>query len=172
MTHPRRIMLYGVTGSGKSVAAARIADRLGLPLVEIDEITWGPGWTQILLDEQRRRIADVVAGDAWVLDHGYGKWLDLVLDRVELVVGLDFPRWVSSGRLLRRSLVNVVSHRPICHGNVETWRRLVGPESIVRWHRQSFPSKRRRIRAWEAAQIPPTVRLRGPRHLRRWITAL
>lgn len=107
-----------------------------------------------------------------MIDHGYGTWLDLVLDRVELVVALDYPRWVSLNRLVRRCLVNVVTRRPICHGNVETWPRLLGAESIVRWHRRSFPKKRRRIRAWDVGRLPPTVRLTRPRRLQRWIDGL
>lgn len=172
MGQPHRIMVYGVTGSGKTVAAAEIAARTGLPFVEIDEITWDPGWTKVPIEEQRRRIGAIVSGDAWVLDHGYGTWLGLVADRVELVVALDYPRWVSLNRLVRRGLVNVLTRRSICHGNVETWQRLLGPESILRWHARSFSSKWRRVRAWDLDQIPPTVRLSRPRHLRRWMNGL
>lgn len=42
-----RILVYGVTGSGKSTVAARIARRTGLPLVEVDELTWLPGWEMV-----------------------------------------------------------------------------------------------------------------------------
>lgn len=138
-------------------------------MVEIDELTWDPGWMKVPLEEQRRRIAGIVSGDAWVIDHGYGTWLDLVLGRVELVVALDYPRWVSLNRLVRRGLVNVLTRRSICHGNVETWHRLLGAESILRWHARSFSAKRRRIRAWDLDQLPPTVRLIRPRRLHTWI---
>lgn len=166
----RRIMVYGVTGSGKSVAAERIAATSGLPLIRIDDLMWLPGWQPVAAEEQRRIVADVVAGDAWVLDHGYGRWLDLVLDRVDLVVALDFPRVVSLRRLILRSLNRVITRQPMCNGNVETWRRLLGPDSIIRWHWQSFVRKRRRIRDWAARQQPPTIRMRSPRQLDRWIT--
>lgn len=162
-------MVYGVTGSGKSTAAAAIARRAGLPLVIIDDLTWQPGWVPVPEDEQRRLIAEVVARDSWVLDHGYGAWLDLVLDRVELVVALDYPRWVSLGRLLRRSLRRVVTREPMCNGNVESWGRLLGPDSIIRWHFRSFARKRARIREWDARQDPPTLRLTSPRRPDSWM---
>ena len=71
-----RILVYGVTGSGKSTAAQRIAARTWLPLTLADELTWAPGWIPVAEDEQRRRLAAVVAQDRWVLDTAYGAWLD------------------------------------------------------------------------------------------------
>ena len=66
---PDRVLLYGVTGSGKSTAARAVGARTGHPVTLVDELTW----------------------------------LDLVLPRAELVVGLDYPRWLSLGRLARRA---------------------------------------------------------------------
>ena len=54
-----------------------------------------PGWGPVSDDEQRRRIDVICAGERWVLDTAYGKWLDIPLARVEQIVALDFPRWLS-----------------------------------------------------------------------------
>jgi len=64
----RRILVYGVTGSGKCTAAQRIAARTRLPLTLADELTWAPRWVPVAEDEQRRRFAAVAAQDRWVLD--------------------------------------------------------------------------------------------------------
>ena len=37
-----------------------------------------------------------------MLDAAYGKRADLALQRVDLIIGLDLPRWLSFGRLLGR----------------------------------------------------------------------
>lgn len=79
-----------MTGSGKSTAAQRIAARTRLPLTLADELTWAPGWVPVAEDEQRRRFAAVASRDHWVLDPAYVAWLDVVLPRVDLVVGLDY----------------------------------------------------------------------------------
>ena len=42
MTPPDRILVYGVTGSGKSTAALAIGARTGLPVTLVDELTWLP----------------------------------------------------------------------------------------------------------------------------------
>ena len=170
---PERILVYGVTGSGKSTLAARIAERTGLPYHSADDLSWQPGWVPVPDEEQRRRIAEVCAGERWVLDAAYGKWREIVLDRTQLVVGLDYPRWLSLGRLLRRTLVRSVTRVRICNGNVESFRQVFSADSIIRWHFTSFANKRARIRAWAAESPgPAVVRLTSPRETRRWLETL
>jgi adenylate kinase family enzyme len=169
----QRILVYGVTGSGKSTAAARIAARTGLPLTLADELTWQPGW--VLVDEARQRevFAEVAAQDRWVLDTAYGSWLDLVLPRAQLVVALDYPRWFSLQRLVRRTVIRAMDKQPVCNGNVQTWRRILGRDSIIRWHFDSFSRKHRRIQQWTAASSgPPVLTFRRHQDLDRWINSL
>jgi ATPase family associated with various cellular activities (AAA) len=52
-----RVLIYGVTGSGKTTLAQRVAERTGLPFHSVDDLTWEPGWVEVPADEQRRRIA-------------------------------------------------------------------------------------------------------------------
>jgi adenylate kinase family enzyme len=169
----RRILVYGVTGSGKSTAAQRIAARTGLPPTLADELTWAPGWVPVAEDEQRRRMAAVVAQDRWVLDTAYGAWLDFVLPRVDLVVGLDYPRWFSLQRVFRRSVMRAIDKKPICNGNTESFRAMLGRDSIIGWHFRSFGRKRGRMRTWAAAAEGPAVLLfTGSRDLEIWIDTL
>ncbi len=168
-----RILVYGVTGSGKSTMAARIADRTGLPWHSVDDLTWEPGWVQVPNEEQRRRVTAICAGEQWILDTAYARWLDVPMARVELIVALDYPRWRSLGRLIRRTVLRVADHRQICNGNTETFRQAFSRDSIVVWHFRSFARKRARIRAWAAEPVgPAVVRLTSPRAARRWLASL
>jgi adenylate kinase family enzyme len=170
---PDRIVIVGVTGSGKSTLAARIAERTGLPFHAADDIGWQPGWVGTPEEEQRRRIAEVCAQERWILDAVYSSWQDIVLPRTQLIVGLDYPRWLSLGRLVRRTVVRTVTRKRICNGNVESLRQVFSADSIIRWHFRSFARKRARIRAW-AVESPGSVvvRLTSPREARRWLETL
>jgi adenylate kinase family enzyme len=169
----RRIVVYGVTGSGKSTLAGRIGARLGLPYHAVDDLTWEPGWVEVSAEEQRKRMSEVCAGDAWVIDSMYGKWLDIPLARTDLIVGLDMPRWRSLSRLVRRTVTNIVVHRPLCNNNYESWRTFLSRDSIVAWHFASFKRKQRRMRGWHAdPAFPETVLLRSPTEVERWLDGL
>jgi adenylate kinase family enzyme len=154
---PERILVYGVTGSGKTTFAARLAEKTGLPWHSVDDLTWEPGWVEVPPDEQRRRIGAICSGQQWILDTAYSKWLDVVLSRAELIVALDYPRWLSLGRLVRRSLLRALDHRTICNGNTESFRQLLSRDSIVVWHFRSFARKRQRINEWAADPSGPAV---------------
>jgi adenylate kinase family enzyme len=168
-----RVLIYGVTGSGKTTLAQRIAERTGLPFHNGDDLTWEPGWVEVPAEEQRRRIAAICAGEQWILDSGYSKWLDLVLARTDMIVALDYPRWRSLARLIRRTVTRAITRRPVCNGNTESFRQALSGDSIIRWYFMSFARKRARMRAWaDNADGPAVIRLASPAATRRWLASL
>ncbi|SDI39226.1 Adenylate kinase [Arthrobacter subterraneus] len=169
---PSRVLFYGVTGSGKSSAAHAYAKASGLPEYSADDdIGWFPGWQQRAVEEQRRLAADIASREEWVLDSAYATWRDMVLPRAELIVALDYPRWVSLSRLLRRSLYRAVNGQLVCNGNTESFRRLLARDSIIWWHFQSFTRKRQVIQAMKAdPALPPVIVFKRPRDLSRWLS--
>jgi adenylate kinase family enzyme len=168
-----RVLIYGVTGSGKTTMARQLAERTGLPWHCVDELTWEPGWVGVPPEEQRRRIAAICAGERWILDAAYSNWIDVVLDRVQLVIALDYPRWLSLRRLIWRTLQRNLDQRPICNGNTESFRQTFSRDSIIVWHFKSFTRKRARMRAWAGDPSgPQVVRLKSPMAARSWLAGL
>jgi len=90
----QRILVVGVTGSGKTTTAKKIAEVIGLPRVELDELFWGPNWQQRPTEVFRRSVAAALAGGSWVACGNYhGKLKDLTWHRADTIVWLDFPKW-------------------------------------------------------------------------------
>jgi adenylate kinase family enzyme len=169
--NPCRVLFYGVTGSGKSSAAHAYAAASGLPEFSADDdIGWLPGWQQRSVEQQREIAADVAARDRWVLDSAYGVWRDILVPRAELVVALDFPRWLSLSRLVRRSLRRVITKEPVCNGNIETLGRLFARDSIFYWHFNSFARKKRVFGEWQSnPDMPPVMVFRMRKDLNDWL---
>lgn len=171
---PERVLIYGVTGSGKTTLAAALAELTGLPWYSVDEVIgWDPGWSEVDRGEQRRRAERICAGERWILDTAYSHWRDVVFARVQLVVALDYPRAVSLARLVRRTAGRLVTRQEICNGNRESLRTALSRDSIILWHFRSFAHKRERIRGWvDDPTAPPIVRLTSRRAARRWLAGV
>ncbi|MDP5228712.1 MULTISPECIES: adenylate kinase [Arthrobacter] len=172
---PRRILLHGVTGTGKTTTANRLSELAGIPWHSADdEIGWMPAadapWTNRAPEEMRAIAAGICAQDDWILDSAYGHFTDLVLARAELVVGLDYSRLLTFLRLLRRTIHRIRSHESVCNGNVETLRQALSRDSILIWHLTSFRGKRARLHAWAAdPSAPPVLILKSPAELESWL---
>ena len=169
----RRILIYGVTGSGKTTYAERLSAKTGIPWHSVDELTWEPNWTEVPLEIQRDRFEEICARDEWILDTAYAKWIDIPSGRVELIICLDYPRWVSLSRLLRRCTARVFDKNPVCNGNRETLRNTLSRNSIIGWHFKSFGRKRERMRNWEAQDEGPAIlRFTSPSDADAWLFGL
>jgi adenylate kinase family enzyme len=174
VTAPRRILIYGVYGAGKSTLAAHLARLLRLPWQPVDDLTWEPGWKEVPVALQRRRIAEICRGPAWIIDGGYQAWLDIPFERADLVVCLDYSRRLTLGRLIRRTWQRVRTQEVVCNGNRESWGSVLSSESILVWHLGSFARKRRRMRQWhgDPATASRVLLLRTPRQTAQWLQEL
>ena len=89
----QRIVILGNAGSGKSTLARRIGERLRLPVVHLDKLFWGPGWSKPETKVFRARVGAAVAGAGWVCEGNYyWQTFDLRLPKADLVVWLNTPR--------------------------------------------------------------------------------
>ncbi len=130
----RRVYIRGTSGSGKSTLGRALAARLGVPHIELDEHYHLPGWRQRPVEEFRARVADLVAEDAWVMDGNYSKVRDLVQDRADTVIWLDYPRGLVFRRVLLRTLHRCLTGTPVCNGNRENFvNSFLRKDSVVWW---------------------------------------
>ena len=171
----RRVSVVGPSGSGKTTTARRLGELLGVPVVELDALHHGPGWTEASADELRRAVSRALAGlDGWVVDGNYsGKLGDFVLRQADTVVWLDLPLLMCLARLWTRTQRRVRTKEELWAGNRETWRGAFwGRESLFWWTVRHHRSRRRR---WPErfAALPnlTVVRLRTPAEVEAFLSA-
>ena len=103
----RRIHIIGPTGSGKTHIAGLLSRRLGIPTFDLDDLFWDRSAStygvRATEDVRDRKLADIVAGDAWIIEGVYHRWVGPSFDRAEVILALTPVRLGS-----RRA-----SHRPI-----------------------------------------------------------
>ena len=183
MTHDdhaigRRIVIYGVTGSGKSTLSRQLGAALGLGVIELDAIRHDGGWDATSWEQMRARAAARLAQhpEGWVCEGNYRRVRDTVLPRADTVVWLRLPWHVTFTRLLLRTLSRAWSDQPLYgpNGPRESFREaFLSRRSILWWaihhHRASIDSVAAAV-ADLRSRIPVHV-LRSPADVQRLVRA-
>ena len=176
---PQRIWVCGLSGSGKTTVARRLARVLGAPHVELDALHWRhhPDWGMPSDDEFLPEVREATAGDAWVVEGNYSRSRDIFWPRVELMVWLDLPLRTACWRVLLRTLRRIRSKDQLLWGvQRETVRdALLTWDGLVLWNLRVF---RRRHRTYmglmHEARVrgSEVVRLRSQRDVDAWLAEL
>ena len=143
----RRVaVLASASGNGKTTVGRVLAERLGVPFVELDSLVHGPNWTEIPDADLRRLVAPIIAGEGWVMDGSYRRKIgNLILDRADTIVWLDLPIRVWFPRLLRRTLRRIGRGETLWNENRETlWNAFWGRESLFGYALRTHFDRRRR----------------------------
>jgi adenylate kinase family enzyme len=98
----QRIAIIGPGGSGKSRLARELGERLDLPVVDLDDLFWQPGWVEPDRDEWEALNRELVQGERWILDGNYGGTMEIRLAAADTIVFLDPPPLLCIWRVLRR----------------------------------------------------------------------
>jgi adenylate kinase family enzyme len=101
---PSRIMLFGRPGSGKSTFANALHKITGLPLHHLDKYYFVENW----VERDRQEFLDIqqsiVDTDSWIIDGNSIKSLEMRYAKADLVLYVNFPRWICLYRILKRIL--------------------------------------------------------------------
>lgn len=156
-----RISVAGISGSGKTTFSRELAERLGVPWIELDALHHGPNWTEVPAEEMRARVRTALgaAPGGWVVDGNYRSKLDdIVLAQADTLVWLEPPLHVSLRRLARRTWRRWRTREELWHGNRETVLNWIGPlEGLFAWTVRAYFRHKRDVP--HAAASYPTVRL-------------
>jgi len=167
---PRRVVVAGTSGAGKTTLARRLAQALDLPHVELDGLFHGPSWTA-----RPTFVADVQrfsAQPGWVTEWQYDTVRPLLAQRCDLVVWLDLPRRTVMRQVSTRTLSRWVRSERLWHGDREPalWRVLGDADHVLRWAWRTHGSTRERVEQLVATRpAVPVVRLRSHREADRWL---
>ena len=97
-----RIIVLGCPGSGKSTFARALAARTGLPLIHLDSVWWRADGSHISRDEFDRALAELLAGEKWIMDGDYSRTYEVRLRAADTVILLDYPEDVCMAGIVGR----------------------------------------------------------------------
>lgn len=145
-----RLSVVGNSGSGKTTLATTVADRLNLPLLELDSLHHQANWAPLPSDELRRRVAGFIAHPTWVVDGNYSTVQDLVWEAADTVAWVDLPLPTTLRQVGGRTVRRIVRREELWNGNRERALQLFDPrptENLLLWALTRHRLVRRRYEA-------------------------
>lgn len=167
-----RLLIAGISGSGKTTVAVEVSALLGLPRFELDALHHGPGWVK--RQDFESDVDSFSAGSRWVTEDQYHTALgDLLWQRADTVVWLDLPRRTVMQRVVRRSVSRAVTRRELWNGNRERVRDWLDPGHPIRWAWSHYESRRAQV-ADRIIRHPglTMIHLQSSRDTSRWLARL
>jgi adenylate kinase family enzyme len=167
---PRRVLVAGASGSGKTTVAARVAATLDIPHVEIDGLFHGPGWVPrpSFVDDVHRFAAQ----PAWVTEWQYDAVRPHLLGRADTLVWLDLSRALVMRQVVARTVRRRLLRQRLWNGNVEPPLRtfVTDRDHIVRWAWRTHARTADRVAAARRRRPElPIVRLTGADAVDAWV---
>lgn len=173
-----RVNVVGSSGSGKSTFSKLLAQRLGHPRIEMDQLFWEPNWKEPTDDVFFKKLETALDLPNWVLDGNYSRTLHIKWKKVTAVVWLDysFPRVLFQA--LNRAIWRAIHGKELWPGtgNRDSFGRIFFSRgSIILWTLKMFPKMRRR---YQVAMSDPTlahiqfIRLKSHREAKKFLDSI
>lgn len=138
------ILILGNPGSGKSYLAEEMSKILSMPLIELDEIFWGPNWTKLDISNVHDLVKQKIEFCPHIIEGQYPEMKDLLPSYSNTIIYIDLPLRVLFWRLLKRSIRRALYREELCGGNRETFRKLLfSKHSMIYYIFQIFDENRR-----------------------------
>ena len=142
-----RVVVIGSSCSGKSTFSQKLANKMALEYIELDQLHWLPNWRERDDEEFRNLVKQVTAADTWIVDGNYSAVRDIVWPRATSIIWLNHSFRVVLYRSFTRSIVRAVTKKKLFAGNVETFKQtFFSRDSIILWVLQTYHQKRKRYK--------------------------
>lgn len=161
---PRRVIVLGTSGAGKSTFARELAGLRGCGAIDLDDLHWEPNWTEVPDDVFRARVDAATRGDDWVVAGNYLVARDVHWPRATDLVWLDLSRPLVMRRVIGRTFRRVFTRELVCNGNREDVKlAFFSKDSVIWWAWTTYASRRRELAAlFEGLGGPRVHRPRTP----------
>ncbi len=112
-----RIIIIGCGGSGKSMLAGWLGEKLNLPVIHLDQLFWRPGWVKAPHEEWISLHESAVSQQRWIIDGNFASTLGSRLAACDTVIFMDFSRWRCLYNIVKRLVKYMGRTRPdLCEG--------------------------------------------------------
>jgi len=171
----KRIVVIGVTSSGKSTLAERLAKRFGMDFIELDALHWEPGWQEAPNEVLRARVEKATRAERWAVAGNYRSVRDITWPKADALIWLDYPFLLVLRQLTRRTFLRWWNQELLWGTNIEPlWVhfKLWSQESLFHWLVRTYWRRKREytelLSQRENAHLK-VFRFKHPREVEEWL---
>ena len=85
----KKVIVIGCPGSGKTIFAEKLRDKIGLPLFYLDAIWHKPDRTHISREAFDQTIQEIFSTPEWIIDGNYNRTIEMRLQQCDTVFLFD-----------------------------------------------------------------------------------
>jgi adenylate kinase family enzyme len=174
----KRVIVIGVTSSGKSTLAERLARRFDLNYIELDALYWEPNWQAAPLEIFRARVEKATQAKKWVTAGNYRVVRNLIWPKAEAVIWLDYSLGRVLWQMTRRNFTRWWTRELLWGTNYEplwTHFKFWSKESLYNWLFQTYWRRKREcptLLAQPEHQHLKLIRFTHPNETEEWLKSL
>lgn len=174
----KRLVVIGVTSSGKSTLAANLAKRFDMSFIDLDALNWEPNWQAASLEVFRQRVRKAIQVEKWTVAGNYHTVRALIWPQAEAVIWLDYPLLTVLGQLTRRTFKRWWTQELLWGTNRESLLvhfKLWSQDSLFHWLFKTYWRRKREIPSLMSQPENQHLKLlwfKNPKETQRWLNSL
>lgn len=130
----KKIAVVGTSGSGKTTLASKIAAKLNIKHIELDEVFWLPDWQNKSTEDFTSDTVEALKAPGWVTCGNHSRVREIVWKNADTLIWLNYSFSTTFYRALRRTIQRVTSRKKLFAGNIETYgKAFFSRGSILFW---------------------------------------
>ncbi len=107
-----KILIIGVSGSGKSTFAKKLSKKLTIPIIHLDQFFFEPGWIKVEKSLFEKKVLEQIKTARWIIDGNYTNSVELWIKDVDTIFYFDFPVWLCLWNVIKRRIMFHNKTRP------------------------------------------------------------
>lgn len=103
----RKIVIFGLTASGKTTLAGKISKILNIKVYHSDDFAYKKKWTvKSSESEFMKKLGVVIHKKEWIIEGVHSEWLSDAVNVADIVIFLNPKRHIMAKRALKRSKIS------------------------------------------------------------------
>lgn len=125
---PKKILIWGGCGHGKTTLARTISKKTGIPHFDLDNVTFKEkGFEKVTDDVRDERLKKLLKHKTWVIEGAYvGEWMHQVIKDSDLIIMLNINKIIAQKRVLMRFIKRKLKIEKTKGGSIKDLPRILG----------------------------------------------